>query len=54
MYIKKLRQIKHLSQEQLAEKSGLSLRTLQRVEAGYRVGYPSLRKLAQYFELDVD
>ena len=43
-----------LSQERLAELSGLSLRTIQRVEAGNRVSHASLRALAATFEMDVD
>ena len=54
MYIKKLRKQKLLSQETLAEETNLSLRTIQRVEAGHRVGYSSLRALAAFFDVDVD
>lgn len=54
MFLKLLRQDKGYSQERLAEISGLSLRTIQRVEAGHRVGYPSMRVLAATFEIDVD
>jgi len=54
MSFRSLRERKLLSQEQLAEKSGLSLRTIQRVEAGHRVSYASLRALAATFEMDVD
>ena len=54
MFIKNLRQVKHLSQESLAELSGLSLRTIQRVESGHRVGYASLRSLAAAFDINVD
>lgn len=43
-----------LSQERVAEMSGLSLRTVQRLEAGHRVSYASLRALATTFEIDVD
>ena len=43
-----------LSQERVAEMSGLSLRTIQRLEAGHRVSYASLRALAATFEIDVD
>jgi transcriptional regulator with XRE-family HTH domain len=43
-----------LSQERIAEMSGLSLRTVQRLEAGYRVSYASLRALAVAFRIDVD
>jgi transcriptional regulator with XRE-family HTH domain len=54
MYIKNLRRIKHLSQEELAELTTLSLRTIQRVESGHRVSYASLRALATVLELNVD
>jgi len=52
--IKILRSQKRISQEQLAEESRLSLRTIQRVEAGHRASYSSLRALAKVFEVDVD
>ena len=54
MVVKTLRSKKRLSQEELAESSGLSLRTIQRVERGHRVSYATLRALAQVFEIDVD
>ncbi len=54
MSFRSLRERKLLSQEQLAERSGLSLRTIQRVEAGHRVSYASLRALAATFDMDVD
>lgn len=54
MFIKVLRQRFQLSQEQLAEAAGLSLRTIQRVEAGHRINYASLRALAKVFDVDVD
>ena len=54
MFIRVLRRRFRLSQEQLAESSGLSLRTIQRVEAGHRISYASLRALADVFEVDVD
>jgi len=54
MFVKVLRQRMRLSQEQLAESSSLSLRTVQRVEAGHRVSYASLRALAGVFEVDAD
>lgn len=54
MYLKQLRQKKHLSQEQLAENCKLSLRTVQRIEAGHRVGYTSLRALSAEFSIEVD
>jgi len=54
MLIRKRREDRGISQEQLAEASRLSLRTIQRVEAGHRVSYASLRALAATFELNVD
>jgi transcriptional regulator with XRE-family HTH domain len=44
--LKKIREEKNLTQEELAEKSGLSVRTIQRIEAGtYPKGY-TLKTLA--------
>ena len=54
MLIKTLRLDRGISQEQLAEATRLSLRTIQRVEAGHRVSYSSLRALATTFGNDVD
>ncbi len=54
MLIRKLREDRSISQEQLAEATQLSLRTIQRVEAGHRVSYASLRALAAAFDLNVD
>jgi transcriptional regulator with XRE-family HTH domain len=54
MSFRSLRERRFLSQERLAELSGLSLRTIQRVEAGHRVSYASLRALAATLEMDVD
>jgi len=54
MLIKELRQKRLLSQEQLAEMCGLSLRTIQRVESGHRIGFASLRALAAEFNINVE
>lgn len=54
MLIKELRQKRLLSQEQLAELCGLSLRTIQRVESGHRIGFASLRALAAEFDVNVE
>jgi transcriptional regulator with XRE-family HTH domain len=54
MSFRSIRERKRLSQEKVAELSGLSLRTVQRLEAGHRVSYASLRALAAAFEMDVD
>ena len=43
-----------LSQERVAEMSGVSLRTVQRLEAGHRVSYATLRALAAAFKTDAD
>ena len=54
MIIKTRRQQKLLSQEQLAELCSLSLRTIQRVEAGHRIGYASLKALAAQLDINVE
>jgi transcriptional regulator with XRE-family HTH domain len=54
MTFRELRERKQLSQERLADLSGLSLRTIQRAEAGHRVSYASLRALAGTLATDVD
>ena len=53
MIVKKLRAERSWSQEQLAEMSGLSLRTIQRVEAGNKASLETLKSLAAVFETDV-
>jgi len=52
--IKTLRQKQCLSQEELSELAGLSLRTIQRAESGQRVSPSSIRSLAEFFEVEVD
>lgn len=51
--IKKLRERKNWSQEQLAIMSGLSVRTIQRIESGNKASMESLKSLASVFEVDV-
>lgn len=52
MSVQKLR-LKHgWSQQQLADASGLSVRTVQRIEAGYPASTESLKSLAAVFEVD--
>ncbi len=53
MIIKGLRQQRHWSQEQLAVFSGLSLRTIQRIEGGKRLSFESLQGPAAAFEIEV-
>lgn len=50
--IKTLRTNKNWSQEQLSELSGLSLRTIQRLESGSNASIESLKVLAATFEVD--
>ena len=54
MNLRALRDSARLSQEQLSEAAGLSLRTIQRAEAGHRVSYASLRAMAKVLEMDTD
>ena len=54
MFIKKMRQNLGLSQEQLAETTGISLRTLQRIESGQQVSPGSLKTLADFFGVSVE
>jgi len=54
MSIRSLRQKKNLSQEQLAETTGLSLRTIQRVESGHPVSNASWKTLSEYFALSTE
>ena len=51
--VKKMRLDRHWSQEQLAEMSGLSKRTIQRIENGENAGLESLKSLAAIFETDI-
>ncbi len=53
MIIKKLRLQNHWSQEQLAQFSGLSSRTIQRIESGNQASIESLKSLAAVFEIDI-
>lgn len=52
MLIQKLRLKRGWSQQQLAAASGLSSRTIQRIEAGYPASTESLKSLAAVFEVD--
>ena len=53
MIVRKLRLQRGWSQEQLATLTGLSVRTIQRIEQGQQPGLESLKALAAVFELDV-
>ena len=52
MNIQKLRLQRGWSQQQLAELSGLSSRTIQRIENGLPASAESLKSLASVFEID--
>ena len=52
MLVQKLRLQRGWSQEQLAELSGLSVRTIQRIERGLPASNETLKSLASVFEID--
>jgi transcriptional regulator with XRE-family HTH domain len=52
MLIQKLRLQHDWSQQQLAELSGLSVRTIQRIERGQPASTETLKSLASIFEID--
>ena len=52
MLIQKLRLKRGWSQQQLAQASGLSTRTIQRVEAGHPASVETLKSIAAVFEVD--
>lgn len=52
MLIQKLRLQRGWSQQQLAELSGISVRTIQRIERGQTASVESLKSLAAVFEID--
>jgi transcriptional regulator with XRE-family HTH domain len=51
--MKGLREERNWSQEQLAESSGLSLRTIQRIEGSNTAGSDSMEALAAAFDIEV-
>ena len=53
MIVKKLRAKRNWSQEQVATFSGLSIRTIQRVESGQSASLETLKSLASVFEVDI-
>lgn len=53
MIIKKLRLQRGWSQEHLSQFSGLSVRTIQRIENGQKAGLESLKSLAAVFDMQV-
>ena len=53
MIVRKLRLQRGWSQEQLAELTGLSVRTIQRIERGQPASLETARALAAVFEVDI-
>jgi len=53
MILKQLRLSRHLSQEQLADMSGLNVRTIQRIESGKNASVESLKCLASALHVDI-
>lgn len=53
MIVRKQRLKRGWSQEHLSQLSGLSVRTIQRIERGHNAGLESLKSLAAVFELNV-
>lgn len=53
MILKELRISRYISQEQLAQMSGLNVRTIQRIESGHNASVESLKCLAAALEVDV-
>ena len=53
MVVRKFREKRNWSQEQLATMTGLSTRTIQRIESGNKASLESLKALAAVFEVDI-
>ncbi len=53
MNIRELRKQKYWSQDQLAQMSGLSLRTIQRIERDQKAGLESLKALSAVFDIEI-
>lgn len=53
MILKQLRLSRLLSQEQLAQMSGLNVRTIQRIESGQSASLESLKCLASALDVDI-
>ncbi|WP_448569625.1 helix-turn-helix domain-containing protein [Thalassotalea ganghwensis] len=53
MILKQIRLSRHLSQEQLAQMSGLNVRTIQRIESGQKPSLESLKCLAAALDVDI-
>ena len=54
MNLKSLREQKHLTQEELAQESGISIRTIQRIEAGQKPKGHTAKALAKALDLNLN
>lgn len=54
MILKEIRLSKHLSQEQLADMSGLNVRTIQRIESGGNASQESKKCLASALDITIE
>ena len=54
MILKEIRLSRHLSQEQLAEMSGLNVRTIQRIESGANASVESKKCLAAALDVTIE
>ncbi len=52
--IRRLRRAQHLSQTEIAEKIGLSMRGYQDIERGSLPRYENLLRIADYYDVSVD
>lgn len=53
MILKQLRLSRNFSQEQLAQMSGLNVRTIQRIESGHKASVESMKCLAAVLEVEI-
>lgn len=53
MILKQLRLSRNFSQEQLAQMSGLNVRTIQRIESGHKASVESLKCIAAALEVEI-
>ena len=53
MILKELRISRHFSQDQLAQMSGLNVRTIQRIESGQNASVESLKCIAAALGVDI-
>lgn len=53
MILKQIRLSRNFSQEQLAQMSGLNVRTIQRIESGHKASVESLKCLAAVLDVEI-